>query len=79
MYQGEFLNNEIDGRGRYEWKDGKVYEGQWSHNLMHGFGILIFPDGNRYEGEFVKDRREGRGKYFWKDGRVYDGEWKDWK
>lgn len=26
-YTGEFLANEIHGKGKYHWKDGKTYEG----------------------------------------------------
>ena len=28
-YSGEFVNNEYHGMGKFEWFDGKVYEGNW--------------------------------------------------
>jgi hypothetical protein len=36
--------------GKYVWPDGKMYEGYWEKNKMHGQGILIWRDGKRYEG-----------------------------
>ena len=35
--------------GKYVWPDGKMYEGYWEKNKMHGQGILIWRDGKRYE------------------------------
>ncbi len=37
-YDGEFLANDIHGRGVYVWPDGKKYVGQWGKNKMHGKG-----------------------------------------
>ena len=28
-----------------KWKDGRIYEGKWKNSLMHGKGVLIWPDG----------------------------------
>ena len=36
--------------GKYIWPDGKMYEGQWEKNKMHGHGVLVWRDGKRYEG-----------------------------
>lgn len=44
--------NNIEGDGRYEWSDGRSYEGMWADNKMHGYGKLVWPDGKRYEGEY---------------------------
>ena len=27
IYEGEYVNNEISGNGKYLWPDGKQYEG----------------------------------------------------
>jgi hypothetical protein len=35
-YTGQFKNNEISGMGKYVWPDGKMYEGYWEKNKMHG-------------------------------------------
>ena len=44
--------NEIYGKGKYTWTDGKKYDGQWVRNKMEGRGILHWPDGKYYDGEF---------------------------
>lgn len=41
--------NEISGKGRYVWPDGKTFEGQWEKNKMHGYGVLTWKDGKKYE------------------------------
>ena len=40
MYNGEFLDNNIDGFGTYTWSDGRVYTGQWKKYKMHGTGKI---------------------------------------
>ena len=35
------------------WKDGKIYEGEFLDNIMHGKGKLIRPDGSSYDGIFL--------------------------
>ncbi len=57
------------------WSDGRVYEGMWKDNKMHGKGTFTFSSGKIYVGEFVDDRREGFGKMTWPDGRMYEGFW----
>ena len=69
--------------GIYKWKDGRLYNGAWSHSRMNGHGIYQWPDGRRYEGGFVDDLREGFGVMIWyssmltcrPDGKRYEGEW----
>jgi hypothetical protein len=43
---------------------------------MHGFGVLVWPDGRRYDGQFVLDQREGQGTMTWPDGRKFVGQWR---
>ena len=38
MYEGEWLNNKIHGKGKYAWADGRIYLGDWIENKMHGYG-----------------------------------------
>ena len=42
-------------QGIQEWADGRKYEGQFSENMMHGFGFYTYSDGKVYEGYFSKD------------------------
>ena len=68
-----------NGLGVFEWKDGRVYTGQWKDSEMHGFGRYILKENKTYEGEFYADKKHGYGIYTWPDGRVYEGYWKDSK
>lgn len=65
----------MQGRGRYEWVDGKVYEGEWDKDEMHGSGVYILPEGRRYVGEFERGKKQGQGKMEEAEG-VYVGSWK---
>ena len=50
VYEGEWKNNERNGRGKQQWKDGSIYEGYWKENLAQGYGRLIHADGDVYIG-----------------------------
>lgn len=65
----------MQGRGRYEWVDGKVYEGEWDKDEMHGSGVYILPEGRKYVGEFERGKKQGQGKMEEAEG-VYVGSWK---
>ena len=45
VYSGNFVKNEIQGYGTYEWRDGRVYKGQWKVYNMDGEGIITWPSG----------------------------------
>jgi hypothetical protein len=40
----------MNGKGVYEWKDGRKYDGEYLNDKKHGFGIYYWADGRRYEG-----------------------------
>lgn len=72
-YRGEFYNDEITGKGKYIYADGKIYTGPMVKGKANGIGILEWPDGTRYEGEFVDNRMEGKGTLIYPDGRTLKG------
>ena len=37
-YTGSRVDGKKSGTGKYEWKNGNVYEGEFSDDLMHGTG-----------------------------------------
>jgi len=37
------------------WNDGRVYEGDWINNKMHGKGVFKWKDGREYIGEYFED------------------------
>lgn len=75
VYEGQWKNNERNGRGKQLWKDGSVYEGYWKDNLAHGYGRLIHTDGDVYVGEWAHDKANGKGTYISQCGAKYVGEW----
>jgi hypothetical protein len=40
----------MNGYGRYEWPDGRVYEGDYVNDKKEGQGIFTRLDGKKYEG-----------------------------
>jgi hypothetical protein len=40
-----------NGKGMLLVHDGSAYMGDFLHDIYHGEGIYIHPDGERYEGE----------------------------
>ncbi|OWZ13857.1 hypothetical protein PHMEG_00012746 [Phytophthora megakarya] len=57
------------------------YTGDWKDGQKHGYGALLYANGNKYEGEWVANKRHGRGVYWVEDKKKlrkqYAGEWYD--
>ena len=47
-YVGGFKHGKMNGKGRYEWVDGIVFEGYFHDNVAEGHGVYTLPDGARY-------------------------------
>ena len=76
-YEGEYVNDKFEGKGKYIYDNGEYYIGEWKNGLRNGKGKYYYKNGNiRYEGDFVNDKAEGNGKYIWENGNYYIGEWK---
>ena len=56
---------------------GLKYKGQTKNGVPHGFGKLVWPNGDSYKGEFRLGKRHGRGKRLNKDGSSYIGEYEE--
>ena len=79
-YIGDFLNNHRTGKGKLIWRDGQLYEGDFVHDVMQGFGILSYchhdaQNRSKYIGRFRNNQPHGDGKMIWKDGKKYEGVW----
>ena len=55
----------------------EYYEGEWKNDMMDGFGIYHYSNGDVYEGDWKNNMQHGRGKYYFTDGFTYEGEWKE--
>lgn len=79
-YRGGFLDFKMHGKGKLEFKDGKVYEGDFKEGLMTGEGELV--NGNKiYKGGFRRGKQHGIGVYLptGKNGQGYRGRWRNGK
>lgn len=69
-----FWGNTLSGKGKLEFKNGNVYEGNLLDGWMHGKGLLEWKNGVKFEGDFKKNFISGEGEYIWPDGSWYKGE-----
>ena len=53
------------GVGRYTWKDGSYYDGQWKNDEREGKGKYTYPSGGVYDGEWKDSKPHGNGTYTW--------------
>ena len=76
IYQGQFVNDQRRGVGRFFRKNGDIYEGYVYDDLENGFGIMNYNNGDYYKGMFFKGMRHGIGIFYDKKGdEIYIGEW----
>jgi hypothetical protein len=73
-YEGQFMEDRIEGFGRLVNKIGEWYEGSWVGNEKSGVGKFGFLNGDVYSGGFLKDLPHGCGEMSYYDGGVYRGE-----
>lgn len=74
-YSGDLVETDglLNGNGRFEFLDGRVYEGDFRDDRFHGTGTLSFPGGVVYSGTFVAGARTGYGTMTWPSGDRYEG------
>lgn len=78
IFQGQFLEGELEGHGTWTVGNIIIYEGNWKKGKMHGHGKQIEHD-KIYVGEFCYGKKEGFGRYFRNNGNIDEGQWKDKK
>jgi hypothetical protein len=78
-YVGERADGLRHGRGKEQFKDGGVYEGEWFMDKIQGTGISRYANGNLYEGQWHQGKKHGLGKMRYSDGDVYEGSYVDGK
>ena len=84
MYEGEFADDVANGQGKFTWKNGDVYEGEWKEGRRHGEGSCFFAVASTeypvkaseiYEGSWQRGKFHGQGKLFMADGSTREGTW----
>jgi hypothetical protein len=51
-YNGNWINDQIIGYGKFKWGTGESYTGYLVKGLMHGKGKYYFKNGSFYSGNF---------------------------
>ena len=84
-YEGElklFKSYKKNGKGKYYYKNGEIFDGEWKNGIIEGKGIYYYNNGRKYEGQWKNGKREGRGILYYNENKDrkrdrYDGEWKN--
>lgn len=71
-YEGEIVWDKPNGKGKFTYNDGSIYEGQFKDGCFSGFGIYKWTNGDHFEGMYKDDVRNGEGKYYYSDGDVVE-------
>nr|WP_295833220.1 caspase family protein [uncultured Azospirillum sp.] len=64
------------GAGVYHFANGQTYEGEWSGDLMSGYGVMTFTDGSRFAGRFRNGQPDGPGVFHYANGGQSAGLWR---
>ena len=74
MYEGEWKNGFLHGKGTKYYSNGKIeYEGDWKNGFEDGNGTLNYENGSKmYEGEWRNGQPNGKGVRY-AHGRVFSG------
>ena len=67
-----------NGKGKYVYKDGSVYEGEFKNGKKDGRGVYTYgsestSEGSVYKGYFTQGKRNGFGKFTHIEGWSYEG------
>ncbi len=62
------------GKGRFDWPDGRRYDGEFVNGQPDGVGTEVLPDGTRYQGHWFRGQRDGVGTLRLPDGSRYEGD-----
>ena len=74
IYEGEFYNNKIHGKGKIKFiKSGIEYIGTFKNDQIDGYGTFKWVNGDIYEGEVKNGKMDGKGKYKYSNGKTISG------
>jgi len=74
-YEGEMHGGFMDGKGKFTFADGDVFEGMFKNGTLNGKGSARWINKNHYEGDWKDGYPSGQGTYTWASGSRYTGGW----
>lgn len=54
QFEGEYKNDQKEGKGIFIWEAGNKYEGDYSGDERHGWGTMSWIDGSKFLGQWEK-------------------------
>lgn len=72
-YEGEWKEDQRNGQGILNFKDGTKYEGGFKNNQFNGRGKMEWKDGFYYKGQFNNNTFHGFGYLRGSNGHIYNG------
>ncbi|RZF32994.1 hypothetical protein LSTR_LSTR008707 [Laodelphax striatellus] len=76
-YSGRWVSGKLEGKGRLDWPDGKLYVGAFRCSQPHGHGRMHTPSLCEYDGQWRDGLQNGYGCTKYNNGDVYEGYYKD--
>lgn len=62
-YEGDWVEDQRCGQGKYFYINADVYEGEWFNNVRHGHGSYTYAEtGTKFVGQWKEGKREGHGE-----------------
>jgi len=77
VFDGQFKDGSLDGRGSARWFNKNHYEGEWKNGYPSGNGTYTWASGNRYTGQWAEGKQNGGGDFRFANGNHYVGAFKD--
>ena len=74
LFEGEYLNNERNGKGKEYYENGKLkFEGEYINGLRNGKGVEYYDNGTlKFVGEYLNDNQWNGEGYYSKYGNIYN-------
>lgn len=70
-FEGVFANSKYNGKGRYYFKNGDIFEGYFQNGEMNGdLNVYYYKNGDRLFVKYVEGKKQGKAKIVFSDGTI---------
>lgn len=74
VYEGMWKLGNMHGKGKFQYKSGNLYIGDYSEGNKTGKGIFTFASsGNKYDGDWINSKMSGEGIMYISNGDIFNG------